>query len=1302
MIDPIAQLCQLIVDKLRDEPEVSQAELLEYLEGVIITNSELEAALKKNLRMRQDNQDGAKGFQFTVEDDGRVFIEGTHYHFSEPQKILAVLRGLKLSKSEMIDFRPYLQSLASTYKDWQKYYTFTDAIGKTETPEAANPSLFDFGLEVQTVTEKKESTFPESGDPSPESRESTERLPVMEGIRKYAKDHVLLIGRPGSGKSTALVRLLHEMATQAVEQQTDLVPILIELRYWQTDLLNRIQAFINQHDPDLNLDDANLTNLLLQGQFCLLIDGLNELPSEEARSHLATFRRDYPKVPMIFTTRDLVIGGDLGIEKKLEMQAMTETQMQAFIRAYMPEQADALLQQLNNRLREFGKTPLLLWMLCKVFQDSPGHQLPFNLAGVFKAFTTRYEVSSVRQHEVALLKGDVRPLSDRRLWKKALVVLASVMMKGKTPVDFRVVIHRGEAERELNKIFPNEKFPVRDILDDLLKYHLLQNHGVDKIEFRHQLIQEYYAAEHLLQLLLENELSDDQLKLDYLNYLKWTEPIALMLSLVDSESLALRVVKIALDVDLRLGAIFTGKAPSHFQTKTVEEIITLPVKEWIKVDLLGETKSEVAIPKLLPFLEHPSIELAKVAASYIGETNDQAAINVLTGRLEEISTKFFSQKSWGGPDKTGTQWTAHIQALGHLAPREATRYLREKLEKHSTLLHLTTRAAPMLMEWDANNIIPEKLEEFQQAQLEEQNKTAVSGEDATDNFQTVKVPLSIMQNEDSANPTGLCPVIFKRSSSTRSTRNNILNLLETSSDYELFIPALIQLFEQEMDEKIKKQIIQILGKSKNDAAIHLLIQILGKDSNQLSADATKQLIKLKSINNPNDVTELKKLIEHENWTISWRASVVLGHFKDSIALPRMMYELANNQLPKFRVSAIKILGIIGDSKCIPSLLSAIENDENQLVRLNAACELSHFGCHEAIPVLLDALESPNQILIYLDLYTDIVRSIARFGIKEPLLKIVRSESRYWQTAAIEIGKLAKSQKDDELVILPNLFRVLIDPGHESSNETIKLLSELANIETTNSLIDSLEHPERYTKDIYFPNRVVLTLVKCKPKIIAKKLPYLKKIYQQNYLPQLSWLIPTIQNQCKFYNYEIWHTAIQVHDDLSLGENTKQASTAALLAKIDQTTRQIDQRTEQMANEPKNNFTNATFNAPVNFGDNPTGNFIGTQNHYASDPEMQNAIFELQSLLTQLQSQHPQVETEAEAMPIIDAEFTELKRSQTNKFAILRKQIFTFERHAQAMKATLGEVAKHYLEENVWAKAVITYLDKMSETPDQGA
>lgn len=99
--------------------------------------------------------------------------------------------------------------------------------------------------------------------------------------------------------------------------------------------------------------------------------------------------------------------------------------------------------------------------------------------------------------------------------------------------------------------------------------------------------------------------------------------------------------------------------------------------------------------------------------------------------------------------------------------------------------------------------------------------------------------------------------------------------------------------------------------------------------------------------------------------------------------------------------------------------------------------------------------------------------------------------------------------------------------------------------------------------------------------------------------------------------------------------------------------------------------------------------------------MQRAVADLKTLFKQLQTQHPQVTTEAEALPIINAEFTEIKQSPSSKLATLHQQILNPERHAQAIKATLGEVAKHYLEDSVWAKATLTYLDKMSETPNQG-
>ena len=109
-----------------------------------------------------------------------------------------------------------------------------------------------------------------------------------------------------------------------------------------------------------------------------------------------------------------------------------------------------------------------------------------------------------------------------------------------------------------------------------------------------------------------------------------------------------------------------------------------------------------------------------------------------------------------------------------------------------------------------------------------------------------------------------------------------------------------------------------------------------------------------------------------------------------------------------------------------------------------------------------------------------------------------------------------------------------------------------------------------------------------------------------------------------------------------------------------------------------------------------------ENNYPNDPETKAAIADIQTLIAQLQTQHPQVTTETQALAIIDVEFTEIQQSKTHKLATLRQQLLNPERHLQATKAAVGEIAKHYLEESVWAKTIITYLDKLSEEPNHGA
>ncbi|MBD3886066.1 HEAT repeat domain-containing protein [Phormidium tenue FACHB-886] len=835
-----------------------------------------------------------------------------------------------VTKQPKVDFQLYLNAITTSYEKWWELYTLTDVEGNQQQSKDALP-IFDFGLMVQTLKEERE-----------QQQERVERFTVLEGIRKYADQHVLLVGRPGSGKSTALARFLLEEATLHQAK----IPVLVELRYWRGSITKLILNAFAQHG--LPLTEEQLEMVLSQS--LILFDGVNELPSEESRLQLSAFRRNYPKVPMIFTTRNLSLGGDLGIEKKLEMQPLTEAQMQSFIRAYVPEQAEEMLRQLRDRLREFGQTPLLLWMLCEVFQQTSDNQLPSNLAGVFRAFTVSYEISSIRKHEVALLKGDVRPLSDRRLWSKALKALASVMMQGETPVDFRVVIQRDEAERELSRIFSNEQFPVRDILDDLLKYHLLQNCSTDQIEFRHQLIQDYYAAEYLLQLLPGS--SDEHLKRDFLNYLKWTEPVLLMVALADQETQVLSIVKSALEIDLALGAKLAGAVRPKFQAQTINLITESAIPKLLKIQLLGLTHSIHALADLHEYLAAQDLNVRLCATEALGKISNELSIYPLHQALidEDSDVRFNAAK-----------------ALGRIGSEEALSILREALQDEDFNTRLT--AANPLAEIEDEAAVSEFVRALTHGDPDVRSQ-------ATDNLLSIdnqKIKVSILlqviklSNSDisyNATESFLFQSLKDDSDACSDTVKTLLHMNSKAS-----VSALYRELENE-DFNIRYIVATELGKVGSTAGISVLCKLLENESIIPPLKVIEEVNEIAFLS-PLELPSYKKIFQELGYSQKCGGELVSPVLLQG--LKRKEYHIRINSLLQLG-SLATYEKLVGREFMIPVICSALE-DEDVDICIHAASVLKNIAsqitssaiCQAlegAIPFLYRALEHENPEISY--------------------------------------------------------------------------------------------------------------------------------------------------------------------------------------------------------------------------------------------------------------------------------------------------------------------------------------------------
>jgi HEAT repeat protein len=977
------------------------------------------------------------------------------------------------------EFQRYLQSILDTSRK--------DI--KREVSDRYIPTLAELPLRVQTWASSKP-------DLQKEQKKKLEEFTVLEGLRKYASDHVLLVGKPGSGKSTSLRRLLWEEAghcLEAIEQpQSEIypIPILIELRGLNGSVLAAIQEKLGWW---LDLDEKTLKDLLRDRRLFVFLDGLNELPNEQAWQAVDQFRQVCVdlKVSLIITTRELGSGLIQGNVKKLEMLPLTEPQMKEFVYKQLPETGGELWRQIQGKLRELAETPLLLKMLCDVFEQNG--EIPKSRGDLFrKEFARRYEEFKPER---------LRNVSEesRRFAFNLLSYLAFTMVKGERHTDpckpsaSWITISQTQAETIIANFLAVDRTPTLEIttkakewLEDLVEWHLLQIASKPThIEFHHQLFQEYYAAEWLAPQL--EKFNDEELQYYYLNYLKWTESLAMSMSFVESEVLAVRMVKLALEVDLSLGARLAGEATLSLQNATLNVLLQKGFQPSLTIWLLEQTQSQYALPFLIDIQKNGCSDTRWRATRALGNF---ASFEVLKYLIEALK------------DRDSSVRLKAVESLGKLGDSEAVPNLSQLLDDEDFLVRSFVIDILGKLEGGAaidclknalkhdDYTVKTKAAESLGKRVPQEVIALLNEELNSGNTDTKRDTLQLLGETKNA---AAIPILIDALSESdwivRSQAVSQIGLLGIWLDSDVLedaVTALIHLLQSDPESSVRSSAAISLGVIGDIQAVPVLIEALSKDDLVVRSSASYALGRLQD---RSAISALVRTLQDEDYICeaAIRSLRILNAVESLPALRKLLQRKAI----KVRLEVIFSLGFLGDSQDIPNLYKALKDKEFS-IRLYAAYSLSQLNNRKGIPILENALQTGNKD----------ARELALGGLQNFKEKVGLSSI------------VSTAFKDDEYSVRKKAVDFLKD--FKESQEVVEQLKKA---------LDSLN--EEICRNAMDAAKILGN---------AEVLSRLRQLAETITVVEIPLeMIAAIQSRCGFYNYEIYQQA-QETDNLGFEDD----------------------------------------------------------------------------------------------------------------------------------------------------------------------
>ena len=345
------------------------------------------------------------------------------------------------------------------------------------------------------------------------------------------KQHLMLLGDPGVGKSTFLRKVgLEALKGKKGEFKHKCLPVFLELKSFKKNQID-IEALI-AHELKIcgYPNPEQMTNAALEsGKLLILFDGLDEVPASNVDNvihEIGDFVDQYNQNRFIASCRIAAYSGGLRRFTDVEMAAFDDTHIKAYIEKWfkstpnrdqhpLDEQvkiADQCWKTLSanghSATKELARNPLLLTLLCMAYNR--WQNFPRNRAALYEDALNIFLKAWAAEKRVNR-GASITQYLDLADEKRMLSEIAA-----KNFDENHLFFTKDELITQIREFDAREMFNASEILETILIQGLFVERVRGSYSFSHLTFQEYLTANYIvgnpqsIQSLVNQHLHDPQ------------------------------------------------------------------------------------------------------------------------------------------------------------------------------------------------------------------------------------------------------------------------------------------------------------------------------------------------------------------------------------------------------------------------------------------------------------------------------------------------------------------------------------------------------------------------------------------------------------------------------------------------------------------------------------------------------------------------------------------------------------------------------------------------------------------------